>query len=260
METDAIKARVKEQFARTAAHYVTSVNHATGDDLGRLVALADPTADDFALDIATGGGHTALAVARVGSAVIATDFTATMLQTARQFIRASGAMTVRYALADAERLPFADRSFTLVTTRIAPHHFPTPRAYIHEVARVLMPGGRFLLEDSVVPEGGAGDFLNMVEKIRDTSHVHSGTLREWVALLEGAEFSVEHVELFRKTHELTDWIARADADEQTVRAAWNDAPPEVRDAFDVELDGNSHVVSYSDDKALILATKPLPTY
>ncbi len=107
---------------------------------------------------------------------------------------------------------------------------------------------------------GAGDFLNMVEKIRDGSHVHSGTLREWVALLEEAEFSVEHVELFRKTHELTDWIARADADEQTVRAAWNDAPADVRDAFDVELGANGQVVSYSDDKALILATKPLPTY
>lgn len=260
METDAIKARVKEQFGRTAAHYVTSFNHATGDDLARLVALAAPTADDLALDIATGGGHTALAVARACSTTVASDFTPAMLRTARRFIQSSGVDAVRYALADAEHLPFADRAFTLVTTRIAPHHFPDLRAYVREVARVLVPGGRFLLEDSVVPEGAPGDFLNMVEKIRDGSHVHSATLREWLALLEDAEFSVEHVELFRKTHELTDWIARADADAQTVRAAWNDAPPDVRDVFDMELDADGGVVSYSDDKALILATRPLPTY
>ena len=266
METDAIKARVQAQFARTAANYVTSVNHATGDDLGRLVALAAPTANDLALDIATGGGHTALAVARAGSQTIATDFTAAMLRTARTFITASGtgaksgAGEVQYALADAERLPFADRAFTLVTTRIAPHHFPNPQAYIREVARVLLPGGRFLLEDSVVPEGTAGDFLNMVEKIRDHSHVRSLALREWVTLLENAEFTVQHVELFRKTHGLSDWIARADADETTVRAAWNDAPPNVRDAFDMEIGADGRVVSYSDDKALILAIKPEPTY
>lgn len=261
METDAIKARVREQFARTAAHYVTSAGHAGGDDLARLVALAAPTADDVALDIATGGGHTALAVARAGAGVVvASDFTATMLHTAREFIGRSGAANVRYALADAEALPFGNRAFTLVTTRIAPHHFPNAAAYVREVARVLLPGGRFLLEDSVVPEGAAGDFLNTVEKLRDGSHVRSATLAQWVALLHEAEFTVESVELFRKTHELGAWIGRAGANEATVRAAWNAAPPEARDAFETEHGADGTLVSYSDDKAVIYATKPLATY
>ncbi len=264
METDAIKARVREQFGRTAAGYVTSAGHAGGDDLARLAALAAPTADDVALDIATGGGHTALAVARAGAGtVIASDFTANMLRTARGFIGQSGATAsaVQYALADAEALPFGNRAFSLVTTRIAPHHFPNPAQYVHEVARVLLPGGRFLLEDSVVPEGAAGDFLNSVEKLRDGSHVRTLTLAEWVALLHDAEFTVESVELFRKTHELTQWIGRSGANEATVREAWNAAPVEARDAFETEHDPETDtLVSYSDDKALIYATKPLATY
>ena len=112
-----------------------------------------------------GGGHTALAVAAKAGHVVASDFTQKMLTTAREFISSKGTTNVTYALADAEALPFADHSFSLVTTRIAPHHFPDTRSYVHEVARVLEPGGRFLLEDSVVPEGEAGDLAQSHREI-----------------------------------------------------------------------------------------------
>ncbi len=164
---ESVKARVKAQFAATAAHYVTSATHRGGDDLKRLVELAAPTMDDTALDIATGGGHTALALSQAAGRVVASDFTAKMLTTAQAFITESGATNVTYALADAETLPFRSGVFSLVTTRIAPHHFTDTRAYIHEVARVLEPGGRFVLEDSAVPEGEAGNFLIAIEKVRD---------------------------------------------------------------------------------------------
>src|SRR5690606_39820909 len=61
----------------------------------------------------------------------------------------------------AEDLPFADGSFDLVTCRIAPHHFADVQRAVHEVARVLRPGGLFLLIDSVAPEDPELDeFLN----------------------------------------------------------------------------------------------------
>jgi ubiquinone/menaquinone biosynthesis C-methylase UbiE len=256
----AIKDRVKAQFAATAANYVVSKGHAEGDDLARLVALAAPTADDVALDIATGGGHTALAIAQTAGRVIVSDFTRTMLETARGFIATKGIENVVYALADAEALPFADHAFSLVTTRIAPHHFPNLRAYVHEVARVLEPGGRFLLEDSAAPEGEAGEFLNHVEKLRDGSHVHSATQQEWLDLLADAEFTVVTTELFRKEHELSQWIGRANANGETVRNAWETAPPDAKTAFDLTYKDDGSVHSYSDDKVVILATKPLAGY
>ncbi len=256
----AIKERVKAQFAATAANYVVSAGHASGDDLARLVELAAPTEDDIALDIATGGGHTALAIAQTAGAVIASDFTGKMLHTARDFISSKGMENVTYALADAESLPFADHSFSLVTTRIAPHHFPDTGAFVHEVARVLEPGGRFLLEDSCVPEGDAGDFLNNLEKIRDGSHVHSATEVEWLGLLRDAEFEIVRAELFRKEHELEQWIGRANASGDAVRQAWAGAPEETKALYDVKYNPDGSVYSYSDDKIVILATKPLATY
>ena len=256
----AIKGRVKAQFAATAANYVVSKGHASGDDLARLVVLAAPTEDDIALDIATGGGHTALAVAQTAGTVVASDFTQKMLLTARDFISSKGMANVTYALADAEDLPFADHVFSLVTTRIAPHHFPDTRAYIHEVARVLEPGGRFLLEDSVVPEGEAGDLLNHIEKLRDGSHVRSATEAEWLALLADAEFEVVSIELYRKEHELEQWIGRANANADDVRAAWANAAPATKEFYDLVYNADGSVYSYSDDKAVILARKPLSTY
>ncbi len=256
----AIKDRVKAQFAATAANYVVSKGHASGDDLARLVELAAPTEDDVALDIATGGGHTALAVAKTAGKVIASDFTQKMLLTARDFIGSKGMANVTYALADAENLPFADHAFSLVTTRIAPHHFPDTRAFVHEVARVLEPGGRFLLEDSAVPEGEAGDLLNQIEKLRDGSHVRSATEAEWIALLADAEFEVVSVELYRKEHELEQWIGRANASADAVRSAWANASAATKTSFDVKYNSDGSAYSYSDDKAVIFARKPLSTY
>ncbi|MDQ2783671.1 MAG: methyltransferase domain-containing protein, partial [Chloroflexota bacterium] len=176
------------------------------------------------------------------------------------FISSKGMANVTYALADAEDLPFADHAFSLVTTRIAPHHFPDTHAYIHEVARVLEPGGRFLLEDSIVPEGEAGDLLNHIEKLRDGSHVRSATEAEWLALLAGAEFEVVSIEMYRKEHELEQWIGRANANADEVRSAWANAAPAIREFYDLVYNEDGSVYSYSDDKAVILARKPLSTY
>ena len=183
-----------------------------------------------------------------------------MLTTAREFrISSKGKTNVTYALADAEALPFADHSFSLVTTRIAPHHFPDARSYVHEVARVLEPGDRFLLEDSVVPEGEAGDLLNHVE-FRDGSHVHSATEAEWLGLLADAEFEVVSVEIYRKEHELAQWIGRANANADEVRSAWANASDDAKRLYDLTYNPDGSVHSYSDDKAVILARKPVGTY
>lgn len=150
-----IKSDVKKQFGRSAASYVTSEGHRKGGDLQTLIALAD----------ATGGGHTANALAPRVRKVIALDLTPEMLAAAENFIRGNGHDNVEYVEGDAEKLPFSDESFNIVSCRIAPHHFPNITSFVSEVSRVLKTGGQFLLDDNVAPENKEFDeFYNTVEK------------------------------------------------------------------------------------------------
>ena len=120
---DDIRNRVQQRFGEFAQNYVTSAVHSTGYTLDRLIELVEPGPGKRALDIATGGGHVALGMARHGAAVIASDLTARMLNTARTFIQGQNIPTL-FSCADGQQLPFADNTFDIVTTRLAPHHFP----------------------------------------------------------------------------------------------------------------------------------------
>ena len=101
------KAQVQDYFSRTAESYVASFSHRSGDDMQRLIELGEWNPQLQALDIATGGGHTALAVAPYVEQVTVTDLTPRMLEKARDFILVQGVTNARFQVADAEQLPFA---------------------------------------------------------------------------------------------------------------------------------------------------------
>jgi ubiquinone/menaquinone biosynthesis C-methylase UbiE len=250
--------RAQDQFGPVAELYVRSKGHAEGDDLERIVVLSGATPADHVLDVATGGGHTALAMARVAGTVTATDLTPEMLAAAERFIRGHGVENVSLQAADAQAMEFADESFDIVTCRIAPHHFPDPAAFVREACRVLRPGGRFLLEDSVVPAGTVGDFLNRIEMVRDRSHIRSLTVDVWWSLLIEAGFTVMRLETFHKRHELTDWMTRtatpADAQRQ-VRGDFAAADAVARRAYAIEHGADGEPIAFWDHKALFACQK-----
>ncbi len=204
------KAQVQDYFARTAESYVASFSHRTGDDLKRLVELGEWEPQQQALDIATGGGHTALAVAAHVAQVTITDMTPRMLEKAREFLLAQGVTNARFEVADAEQLPFTPESFDRVTCRIAAHHFPDIARSVKEVARVLKHSGLYLLIDCMAPGDEELDtFDNTVEKWRDPSHGRSCTPEEWRTFFTQAGLLVEHIEFFRKLHDYDDWTERS---------------------------------------------------
>lgn len=246
------KERVRAQFGGSAEEYVKSAGHAAGDDLDQLVAWAEGGPDKVALDVATGGGHTALAMAALYGRVVASDLTQPMLDSAEAFIRGRGVTNVAFRQADAEALPFDAAAFDCVTCRIAPHHFPNPARFVAEAARVLAPGGRFLLVDSTVPDGDVGVFFNWFEAQRDPSHVRSLTVAEWSDLLTAAGFDLRAVETFRKHHDFARWTVRSRMPAEAVpalAAAMRAAGPDVQAAFETEWDGD-HLVAFTDTKTL----------
>jgi ubiquinone/menaquinone biosynthesis C-methylase UbiE len=207
----------QERFGRFAQGYVTSKTHARGEELDGLVAIARPQPEWIVLDVATGGGHTALKFAPLVDRVVATDITAKMLENAEQFIASSGIGNVTYEFADAGDLPFEEGTFDLVTCRIAPHHFPDCPRFVHEGARVLKTGGLLLIQDHVLPEDDeTARFVDAFEKLRDPSHQRAFSESEWVAMVKGAGLQVEHTEQVIKQHEFLPWTKRQGCRPETV--------------------------------------------
>ena len=102
----------KKRYNKFAKSYVTSETHAKGAELERLVEIAQPKKNWIMLDVATGGGHTALKFSPLVGKVVATDLTPSMLAEAESFIRKNGGDNVSFEPADAEDLPF-DEVYTV---------------------------------------------------------------------------------------------------------------------------------------------------
>ncbi|MEO7000614.1 MAG: methyltransferase domain-containing protein [Ktedonobacterales bacterium] len=255
----AIKARVQAAFGPAAEGYVTSATHRAGPDLAQLVEWTAPQLTDVALDVSTGGGHTALALAPHVARVVASDLTPRMLATARSFITQQGVQNVEYVISDAEALPFLDATFDLVTVRIAPHHYADVAQATGEMARVLKPGGRLMLIDNIAPEDPQLDAaINAWDKRRDPSHVREYTVNEWLALLANAGLSVTRYATDRRTHEFAPWVERMRlpaAERASLEADMLAAPPTVRDYFAVVAQ-DGRVIAFTSDFLLALAIKP----
>ena len=227
------KSLSQARYTRFADGYVTSETHAKGSDLDRLIAIAQPQRHWQALDIATGGGHTALKFAPFVAQVIASDLTPRMLETARRHIVGDkGVSNVSFQEADAEDLPFEPDQFDLVTCRIAPHHFPDAQLFLRECARVLKPGALLMLQDQFLPDDHeAAQIVDAFERLRDPSHHRAFNEAEWKAMCAAAGFEVEHCEPYIKRHQFLPWAQRQGNDAATIEQLiqmLRAAPPAAR--------------------------------
>jgi SAM-dependent methyltransferase len=248
-------------FSRRAEAYAASPSHARGEDLEIVAGLAAPRPDDRCLDIACGPGHTALRMARQAGLVIATDIAPGMLAAARRLAAERGLDNLRVLGADAAALPFATADggagFDLVTCRIAPHHFADVPGFLAEVARVLAPAGRFVLEDSLAPDDPeAAAFLEDLEQRRDPTHRHSLSDAEWRAALAGAGLRITAETVWAKHHEFALWAGRAGLEVTEIAALEArvlSAPAAVREAlFEIEADA---VRALRDRKVIFRAAR-----
>ncbi len=253
------KSRTRSQFAGVAANYRLSVDHTDADD--REILISRLAFDPFhvALDVATGGGHTAAAFASRVRRVVASDLTPEMLREARTLAAQRGRTNIEFVAADAEILPFRTGAFDRVTCRIAPHHFPDVRSAIAEMVRVTKPGGLVGIIDSVVPEDPALDaFMNGAERVRDPSHVRTYTMEEWVPFLTDAGLALQYISCAWKEHPFPEWVARTGRPgtvQREVEDMFLSAFPRAKEFFRVKI-ANDRVVSYSDEKGIFVGKKP----
>lgn len=158
------------------------------------------------LDLACGTGYFSAWLARLGARPLGVDLSPAQLGTAQRCQAATG---VRFPLveADAEHLPFPDRSFDLVVSEYGTAVWCEPGRWVAEASRVLRPGGRLVflthspLVSLCVPSeaGSAEPILHRPQRGSSRVQWPEGGVEfhpghgEWVEVLTEHGFVVDHL-------------------------------------------------------------------
>lgn len=167
---------IRDMFARLAPHYdlgnrVLSLGQ---DQSWRryVVRLAQPAKPGLVLDLATGTGDLALALARRGNRVIGLDFCGEMV--GRGVLKAERSPwrgKVDFVLGDAIHLPFPSNTFDAVTMGFALRNISELSRSFAEIHRVLKGGGRLVILELYRPT------------CRLAAVIHGYYLKHWVPVI-----------------------------------------------------------------------------
>jgi ubiquinone/menaquinone biosynthesis C-methylase UbiE/glutathione S-transferase len=198
---DQIQMASHDQFSERADQYGKSHILADVSDVEKGIADLKLRPGTVALDVATGNGHTAIYLAKKSLKVTASDISTAMLQQAAKLAEEEK-VTIDFREHAAEKLPYEDNTFGLITCRVAAHHFSSPESFIRECSRVLKTYGYLVLIDGTVPDDQieADEWLNAIEKLRDPSHnrfITPNTWRKW-CVAAGLTVTRAQVESFKQ--------------------------------------------------------------
>lgn len=237
-----------EQFNRQAARYAVSEAHSSGESLRILTAWASLERYSLGLDIATGPGFTAFAVAGFCDTIVASDIAQGMLDQARKIAEGRGIDNVRFEMVDACDISYPDGSLDLVTCRTAPHHFQDVGRFLSEVNRVLRPGGVFLLCDTTTSENpDVAAWHHRVEVARDPTHATAPTPAAWRMYLNHTGFNITHLAGTRVDMTFREWVERSGTPAEALAGLYRDfaaAPREVRSEFGICRSGDDDFEFY----------------
>jgi SAM-dependent methyltransferase len=200
---------IRDSFTTQAKAFAANPWVTDEERIHRLVAAARLKGDERVLDIATGPGYIAEAIARSVREVIGLDLTDAMLSIARERTQQRGISNISFRIGDAQNLPFESEQFDLVVSRLALHHLQNPMQALREMTRVLRHGGTVLTEDifaSEHPDRAA--YHDRWEILRDPSHVRTIPLSELLQLFRNADLEIESVSTHDDlTPEVERWLA-----------------------------------------------------
>jgi ubiquinone/menaquinone biosynthesis C-methylase UbiE len=161
---------VRARFGATADRVAEHADQQVAMVREQLQAFVVPNGDERALDVGTGAGTLALALAPLVREVVGVDVVPELLEHAR----AKAPANVSFVEGDATNLPFEAGSFDLACTRRTLHHILRPERAVAELTRVTASGGRVFVDDQIAPvDPLAALDLDRFERARDPSHTRT---------------------------------------------------------------------------------------
>jgi ubiquinone/menaquinone biosynthesis C-methylase UbiE len=205
-----------DRFARTAGRVAARQDSRAARLAEEVRDFARPSGKERALDVGTGAGALALALAPFVREVVGLDPVPELLELARE----RAAPNSEFVVGDGTALPFPDGDFDLSGTHRTLHHVACPDRIVAELARVTQPGGHVLVVDQLAPDDAAeAAVLHEFETVRDPSHARLLTDAELRELFAANRLALVRERQEEEPRELAAYLDLADCDgDRRVRA------------------------------------------
>lgn len=219
-------------FDDRVAAYAQSTSHREGPTLDLTRELAQARPGDLVLDVSTGTGFTAHALATLSTQVVAADIAPNMLR----HTRATAPTALRVVQTDTHALAFGEQTFDVVTCRHAFHHYLDGDLAMSEMSRVVRTGGRVVIADTISPDDAeVAEAMHAIELARDPSHVCNRYAGQVLELMTEAGLVIERTDHTRTEQDFDSWCGRTGVSDALRAQLWRDFSEnaKVRAAFNV---------------------------
>lgn len=180
--------------------------YADAEGLAWMLAELPLSPGAEALDIATGTGEFARALAPRVARVTGLDATDAMMEQGRKFVAQAGIPNIDFQKGTVQELPFEDESFDIVSSRYAFHHFADPKPVISEMIRVCKRSGHVIIVDIVVPDASTAAEYQYYEWLCDPSHTRCLESEEFQAYFRLFGLEVVSARTRPLAEELIEWM------------------------------------------------------
>ncbi|MBW2421901.1 MAG: methyltransferase domain-containing protein [Deltaproteobacteria bacterium] len=219
--------------------------YADAEGLAWMLKDLPVSPDAEALDIATGTGEFARALAPHVAKVIGLDATDAMMEQGKKFVEEAGISKVSFQKGIVQELPFEDETFDIVSSRYAFHHFADPKPVIAEMARVCKKGGHVIVVDIVVPDASTAAEYQYYEWLCDPSHTRCLESEEFQTYFRLFGMEVVSARTRILAEELIEWM--------DFSLTEKDRREEILRAVRAELDGGPETgLSPREDESVLV--------
>ena len=219
-------------FDDRVAAYAQSASHREGPTLDLTCELAQARPGDLVLDVSTGTGFTAHALAAQSTRVVAADIAANMLRHTRD----TATTSLQVVQTDTHALAFGDQTFDVVTCRHAFHHYLDGSLAMSEMARVARMGGRVVIADTISPDDAdVAEAMHAIELARDPSHICNRYAAQVLQLMTEVGLVIERTVHTHTEQDFDSWCGRTGVSDELRCQLWGDfnGSEKVRAAFNV---------------------------
>jgi 2-polyprenyl-3-methyl-5-hydroxy-6-metoxy-1,4-benzoquinol methylase len=212
--------------------YARSPTHREGPTLDLTRELSQARSGDLVLDVSTGTGFTAHALAAQSTRVVAADIAPNMLR----HTRATAPSALQVVQTDTHALAFPHETFDIVTCRHAFHHYLDGNLAMLEMARVVRMGGRVVIADTISPDDAeVAETMHAIELARDPSHICNRYSAQVRTLMTEVGLVIERAVHTSTEQDFDSWCGRTGVSDALRAQLWRDfnESAKVRAAFNV---------------------------